>query len=284
MVQAGNALSVTGPTRAGNGSQRARPGLQRWSVAEWNVAPDWRTLVDAFFRSPSGQSLSQFIGQRLALGAVVYPAQPLRALDITPLASVRAVVLGQDPYHGAGQAEGLAFSVPDGVAAPPSLRNIQKELQRDLGLPLGHSLLPWTRQGVLLLNSCLTVEDGLPASHAGRGWETLTDQLLGEVATHAPFCVYLLWGVHAQKKAGMIEKFAAASGQVALLLRANHPSPLSANRGPLPFIGCGHFSTAAQWLGQRGHPLDWTAGDWPCPSPTRGAPITSAPGPAAGAP
>ncbi len=284
MVQAGNALSVTGPTRAGNGSQQARPGLQRWSVAEWNVAPDWRTLVDAFFRSPSGQSLSQFIEQRLALGAVVYPAQPLRALDITPLASVRAVVLGQDPYHGAGQAEGLAFSVPDGVAAPPSLRNIQKELQRDLSLPLGHSLLPWARQGVLLLNSCLTVEDGLPASHAGRGWETLTDQLLVEVATYAPLCVYLLWGVHAQKKAGMIEGFAAASGQVALLLRAKHPSPLSANRGPLPFIGCGHFSAAAQWLGQRGCSIDWTAGDWPCPSPTRGAPITSAPGPAADAP
>ena len=236
--------------------------LWRWSPSDWKVAPDWRDLVDQFFSSPVGQELGRFVAERLARGALVYPDQPLRALEWTALSSVRVVILGQDPYHGAGQAEGLAFSVPDGVAAPPSLRNIHKELGRDLGLPATtrpnrNSLVPWARQGVLLLNACLTVEEGQPASHAQRGWETLTDQILAAVAGRPRPCAYLLWGMHAQSKAQLIEKAANRHDGAALILRANHPSPLSANRGPLPFIGCGHFSAASQWLAQRDAAIDW---------------------------
>jgi uracil-DNA glycosylase len=171
------------------------------------------------------------------------------------------VILGQDPYHGPGQAEGLAFSVAPGVRIPPSLRNIFKELQRDglmAQMPLHGSLRTWAERGVLLLNTSLTVEDGLPASHAKQGWEVLTDALLAEVAAQAPACVYLLWGAHAQAKAPLILQTAAKHGREALVLTANHPSPLSALRPPLPFIGSGHFSTAARWLAERGGPIDWT--------------------------
>ena len=235
--------------------------LQQWQPATWPVAADWQGLVDSFMHSDAGQQLGAFVEQRLAQGATIYPPEPLRALRLTPLATVRAVILGQDPYHGARQAEGLAFSVPDGLAMPPSLRNIHKELQRDLGLvhPASASLLPWARQGVLLLNSCLTVEDGAAASHAGRGWETFTDAILVAVASSSPHCVYMLWGGHAQKKAALIEQEAASCGHEALILTANHPSPLSANRGPAPFIGCGHFSAASRWLRQRGYGIDWQA-------------------------
>lgn len=234
------------------------PRLERWSPPDWPVAADWRETVQDFMAGATGQALGAHVGGRIAAGAVVYPPQPLRALQLTPLAEVRVVILGQDPYHGPGQAEGLAFSVPAGVAAPPSLRNIHKELVRDLGqAPRTNSLQSWARQGVLLLNSCLTVEQGQANSHAGRGWEQLTDRVLAEVARHAPVCVYLLWGAHAQKKAELIEQHGAVSGQRQLLLRANHPSPLSALRPPLPFIGCGHFSAAAAWLGGHGRPVNW---------------------------
>jgi uracil-DNA glycosylase len=237
------------------------PGLQAWQPADWPVAADWQGLVDAFLRSDSGQQLGAFVTQRLAQGAVIYPPEPLRALRLTSLASVRVVILGQDPYHGPGQAQGLAFSVADGMAVPPSLRNIHKELRRDLG-PTGApsasaSLWPWAEQGVLLLNACLTVEDGQAASHAGRGWERLTDAILAAVARHAPHCVYMLWGGHAQKKAALIELEAASGGHEALILSANHPSPLSANRGAAPFIGCGHFSAASRWLARRGSAAPW---------------------------
>lgn len=205
----------------------------------------WQPVVDAWRAGPAGQALQAFVEARRLAGQAIYPAQPLRALQLTPLPEVRAVILGQDPYHGAGQAEGLAFSVPDGVRPPPSLRNIFAEYTRDLGLPVpasGH-LGGWARQGVLLLNTCLTVEDGRPASHAGRGWEALTDALIDAVARQPRRVVFLLWGAHAQAKAGLIE--AAAPGRHRLL-RANHPSPLSARRPPLPFIGCGHFAALAQ--------------------------------------
>jgi uracil-DNA glycosylase len=160
-----------------------------------------------------------------------------------------------------GQAEGLAFSVPSGVAAPPSLRNIFKELQRDIGQvpPFEASLSPWATKGVLLLNTCLTVEDGLPASHAKQGWEALTDEIINAIANFSPLCVYMLWGAHAQSKALAIEKTAAQSGQQSLVLQANHPSPLSARRGPRPFVGCGHFSLAQSWLRERGVNWRW---DW----------------------
>jgi len=225
--------------------------LQSADPAAWPVAPGWQSLVDGFFMSPAGQGLRQFLQQRLDAGAVVFPPQPLRALELTPPESVRVVILGQDPYHGRGQAEGLAFSVAPGVAFPPSLRNIFKELQRDLGTPPpafpqpGGSLVKWAQKGVLLLNTCLTVEEGQPASHSGRGWELLTDAVIRQVSKEAQPAVFMLWGAHAQSKRALID----ASRH--LLLTANHPSPLSALRPPVPFIGCGHFSQARAWRDQQ---------------------------------
>lgn len=230
------------------------PSLTAWQPQNWPVAPDWQPVIQPFMASASGQRLGAFVAQRLTSGATVYPPQPLRALHLTPLASVRVVVLGQDPYHGPGQAEGLAFSVAPGVRLPPSLRNILKERQRDLGLPIpaSGSLLAWAQQGVLLLNTCLTVEDGQPASHAQQGWEALTDALIAAVAAQSSPCVYLLWGAHAQAKRELIAATAARHGREVLVLQANHPSPLSANRLPTPFMGCGHLGQARDWLATRG--------------------------------
>ena len=213
----------------------------------WPVAAGWQPLVDGFFASAAGVKLQAFLGERLTAGATIFPPQPLRALALTPPEQVRVVILGQDPYHGRGQAEGLAFSVAPGVAIPPSLRNIFKELQRDLGTappPFpqpGGSLVKWARNGVLLLNTCLTVEEAQPASHAGRGWEVLTDAVIRHVSDVAQPTVFMLWGAHAQSKRPLID---ASRHQV---LTANHPSPLSALRPPVPFIGCGHFSQARDW-------------------------------------
>ena len=228
--------------------------LLRWEPERWPLAAGWSPVVEAFLASTAGLRLASFIRERLAAGAVIYPPQPFRALELTPLHAVRAVILGQDPYHGPGQAEGLAFSVRPGVKLPPSLRNIFKEMRGgpDEALPEQGSLVSWARQGVLLLNSSLTVEDGAPGSHARRGWEVLTDGLLAEVAATASPCAYLLWGAHAQAKAGLIEESAAAQARDALVLQANHPSPLSARRPPAPFLGCGHFSVARDWLAARG--------------------------------
>lgn len=230
--------------------------LERWAPGELKLAPGWRPVVDRFFAGETGRRLSEFLRQRIAAGAIIYPPHPLRALEVTPLASVHAVILGQDPYHGPGQAEGLAFSVPAGVKPPPSLRNIFKELYRDRpgAIPSSGSLLPWARRGVLLLNAVLTVEDGEPGSHAKKGWEDLTDALLAQVAENCSPCAYLLWGAHAQAKARVITDTAKARGRDALVLQANHPSPLSASRPPVPFLGCGHFRAAREWLGQRGVP------------------------------
>ncbi|WP_296492692.1 uracil-DNA glycosylase [Rhodoferax sp.] len=221
--------------------------LQSAEPRDWLVAPGWQTLADHFFESPTGLQLLAFLRLRLAGGATIFPPQPLRALALTAPESVRVVILGQDPYHGRGQAEGLAFSVAPGVALPPSLRNIFKELQRDLGEPAppfpapGGSLVRWARHGVLLLNTCLTVEEGQPASHAGKGWEVLTDAIIRQVSDHSEHVVFMLWGNHAQSKRALID----ASRH--LILCANHPSPLSALRPPSPFIGCGHFSQARDW-------------------------------------
>ena len=203
----------------------------------------------------------RFLQARLDAGASIFPPQPLRALELTPPERVRVVILGQDPYHGRGQAEGLAFSVPPGVPLPPSLRNIFKELVRDLGVPApafprpGGSLAGWSRQGVLLLNTCLTVEEGRAGSHAGQGWEQLTDALIAQVARGSRPIVFMLWGAHAQSKQALI---AANSGpnrgpdHSHLVLLANHPSPLSATRGPRPFIGCGHFGAARAFRDRQG--------------------------------
>lgn len=220
----------------------------------WSVHPGWAELWRGFHASEAGRSLLAFLGQRSLAGATVYPPEPLRALALTDPATVRVVILGQDPYHGPGQAEGLAFSVAAGVRPPPSLKNIFKEIERDTGQrpAVRDSLVPWAAQGVLLLNTCLTVEDGLPASHSGRGWEILTDGVIRHCSEAGPVKAFLLWGAHAQKKAGLID----ASRH--LVLRANHPSPLSATRGPEPFIGSGHFSQVNRWLTSSGcSPVHW---------------------------
>ena len=214
---------------------------------DWPVAAGWRPLVDAFFGAPTGQKLLGFLRQRLETGAVIFPPRPLRALELAPPEQLRVVILGQDPYHGRGQAEGLAFSVPSGVPLPPSLRNIFKELERDPGTPQpkfpepGGSLVKWATHGVLLLNTCLTVEEGRPASHSGRGWEVLTDAVIRHAAESGPALVFMLWGAHAQSKRALIDSSRHK------VLTANHPSPLSALRPPVPFIGCGHFGAARAW-------------------------------------
>ena len=220
--------------------------------ADWPVAAGWRPLVDDFFASETGTRLRAFLRERLAAGAVIFPPQPLRAFELTPPEAVRVVILGQDPYHGRGQAEGLAFSVAPGVRLPPSLRNIFKELQRDLGTPPptfpvpGGSLVHWAARGVLLLNTCLTVEEGQAASHSGRGWEVLTDAVIRRVADGERSVVFMLWGAHAQSKQPLIDDSRHR------VLTANHPSPLSALRPPVPFIGCGHFGESRAWQARHG--------------------------------
>ena len=211
------------------------------------------------------ESLSSMLQTRRAQGAIIYPARPFRALDTLQPNAVKVVILGQDPYHGPGQAQGLAFSVPDGLKRPPSLRNILQEVEREYPtdhaeLVLASNLLkndlsPWVQQGVLLLNTCLTVEDGQPASHARAGWEIVTDALMTEVARDPSPKVFMLWGAHAQAKRALI------TGQGDhLILMANHPSPLSARRPPAPFVGCDHFRLANAWLVQHNlQVIDWKA-------------------------
>ena len=213
------------------------------------VPRSWAPIIEA-------RQLDAFVAERQAAGAAIYPAQVLRALDLTARDQVRVVILGQDPYHGEGQAEGLAFSVPRGQRRPPSLRNVFQEVQRDLHLPMashGH-LGAWARQGVLLLNTCLTVEAGLPASHAKQGWEALTDEMVKFLSEDESPKVFMLWGAHAQAKASWPELVGKH-----LVLKANHPSPLSARRGPAPFLGCGHFSAGNRFLATNGQtPIDWS--------------------------
>jgi uracil-DNA glycosylase len=216
------------------GTEAAADRLLTADPADWPVAPGWQRLVDGFFGSEPGLALLDFLYQRLQAGAVIFPPRPLRALELTPPEDVRVVILGQDPYHGRGQAEGLAFSVAPGVALPPQFPQP------------GGSLVKWATHGVLLLNTCLTVEEGQPASHAGRGWELLTDAVIRHVADGERPLVFMLWGSHAQSKRAFVD------GRRHLLLLANHPSPLSALRPPLPFIGCGHFGQARAW--REAHP------------------------------
>jgi uracil-DNA glycosylase len=221
--------------------------LQDARLGTWPVAPGWVPSLQAFCASPGGEGLMQRLATRLSSGAVVYPPSPFRALCLTDLTHVRVVVLGQDPYHGPGQAHGLAFSVPPGQRIPPSLRNIFKELARSEGgaVPDSGCLEAWAQQGVLLLNTVLTVEQGHAASHARFGWELLTDALIHACNVDLRPKVFMLWGGHAQAKAGLID----ASRH--LVLQANHPSPLSALRPPVPFIGCGHFAQANAWLASK---------------------------------
>ena len=222
--------------------------------SDWPVAPSWQATVDGFFASATGQQLLAYLQQRLDAGAVIFPPEPLRALALTALEDVRVVILGQDPYHGRGQAEGLAFSVAPGVRLPPSLQNIFKEMQRDLGVPFppmphpGGSLVKWAQNGVLLLNTCLTVEEGQAASHSKKGWEVLTDSIIQHVAEQGRPTVFMLWGSHAQSKRVLIPE-----DRGHLVLMSNHPSPLSALRPPVPFIGNGHFGKAKAFRQQHGY-------------------------------
>lgn len=260
-------MGVTGDLFGASGASLAlteAPRLTAWAPENWPVHAEWLPTLQAFWQSSEGLSLAAFVHARLSEGAVVYPKHPLWALQLTPLSQVKVVILGQDPYHGPHQAQGLSFSVAPGVKIPPSLRNIFKELNRDLGLPIPRhgSLEAWAKRGVLLLNTSLTVEDARPASHAKRGWEGLTDALLLQVARSAPACVYMLWGAHAQAKHAMIQRETSGEGGLrhALVLMANHPSPLSAMRAPKPFLGCGHFSSAQAWLASENRSLDWSLG------------------------
>ena len=219
----------------------------------------WRDLIEGWRASTAGRRLLDHVHARQSAGAVIYPAAVLNALALTARPDARVVILGQDPYHGPGQAEGLAFSVPAGVRLPPSLRNVFAEVEADLGRrPASGHLGGWAAQGVLLLNSSLTVEGGAPGSHARMGWEELTDAIVCALAADPGRRVFMLWGAHAQSKAALIE---AAGGECHLVLKANHPSPLAARRPPLPFIGCRHFGAAQRHLtqlGLPGPPLDWT--------------------------
>ena len=220
----------------------------------------WRPVLEPVLASSPLRTLGGFLKAEEAAGKQIFPPANTRlaALALTPLPDVRVVILGQDPYHGPGQAHGLAFSVQRGVPVPPSLRNIFKEQEADLGLtrPAHGHLESWARQGVLLLNTVLTVEAGQAGSHQGKGWEVFTDAAIRAVAQRPQPCVYLLWGSHARAKAPLIR---AANGGPHLILEAPHPSPLSAHRG---FLGCRHFSRANTFLEERGS----TAIDWRLPA------------------
>lgn len=216
-------------------------------------APGWKPYLDAEFHKPYMQALKQFLRAEKDQHKVIFPPSSdwFHALEATPPERVRVVILGQDPYHQPGQAHGLCFSVKPGVRVPPSLQNIYKELQADLGIqPPGHGFLDsWAAQGVLLLNAVLTVEQGQANAHQGQGWETFTDKVIEVVNQQCDQVVFMLWGSYAQKKGAGIDQ------QRHLVLRAPHPSPLSAHRG---FLGCRHFSQANQWLVEQGRtPIDW---------------------------
>ena len=218
-----------------------------------NLHPGWLEPLQGEFDQPYMADLKKFLLSEKEAGKRIFPsgANWFRALDLTPLDEVRVVVLGQDPYHGPGQAHGLCFSVPDGVRPPPSLVNIYKELESDLGIarPRHGFLEHWAKQGVLLLNSVLTVEMGMAASHRDRGWERFTDAVIRLVNAKDEPVVFMLWGSYAQKKASFVDT------SKHLVLKAPHPSPLSAHSG---FLGCRHFSKANAFLESRGlKPIDW---------------------------
>ena len=228
------------------------------------LPPAWRALLAPCLATPAWQRLADFVDGERAAGKPVFPRDVFHALHLTPPEAVKVVILGQDPYHGVGvvdgievpQAHGLAFSVPDGVRVPPSLRNIFKEIAAEYGDPAvarptaSGNLEGWARQGVLLLNTVLTVEQGQAASHARRGWEAVTDCLIAALAASREHLVFLLWGSHAQAKKDLL------TGEHCIL-EAPHPSPLSAHRG---FLGCGHFRLANDWLVEhQREPIDWSA-------------------------
>lgn len=219
------------------------------------LPPAWRTHLRAFVDSEAYAPLCAFVDAQIAAGKTVYPAEVFRALRLTSPDDVKVVIVGQDPYHGDDkghpQAHGLAFSVPSPVRPPPSLRNIFKEIAAEFGyvMPAHGCLDAWARQGVLLLNTVLTVEQGKAASHAKRGWEACTDTLIRELAKRHEHLVFMLWGAHAQAKRALLD------ARPHCVLEAPHPSPLSAHRG---FLGCGHFRLANDYLeANQRTPIDW---------------------------
>lgn len=222
-------------------------------------APSWQRALDAEFAAPYMQDLKQFLRAEKDKQKVIYPHSSnwFHALETTPLDQVKVVILGQDPYHQPGQAHGLCFSVKPGVKTPPSLVNIYKELESDLGVkPVGHGYLEsWAKQGVLLLNAVLTVEDSKANAHQGKGWEQFTDKVISTVNEQCENVVFMLWGSYAQRKGSVIDT------DKHLVLKAPHPSPLSAHRG---FFGCRHFSQANQYLEAHGQTaIDWQLPDTP---------------------
>jgi uracil-DNA glycosylase len=221
---------------------------------EIQLHASWKSRLAEEFAQPYMSQLRSFLLERKRKAAVIYPPgrQIFSALDSTPFEQVKVVVLGQDPYHGPGQAHGLCFSVKPGVPTPPSLINIFREIETDLGLaPPPHGYLQhWAGQGVLLLNSVLTVERGQAGAHQGKGWERFTDRIVSLLNNEANDLVFLLWGAYALKKGAVIDR------QRHRVLNAPHPSPLSAHRG---FFGCRHFSQTNAWLEQHGKtPIDWS--------------------------
>ena len=217
-------------------------------------APGYEIYLRPVLGQESSKALERFLIAEEEQGKQIYPAfaNCFAALHHSPFEKTRVVILGQDPYHGPGQAHGLSFSVPPDVAPPPSLRNIFKELSHDLGIdpdPRFGCLYSWADQGILLLNSVLTVESGRAASHAGKGWEPITDAIIAALNEHRSGVIFLLWGSYAQKKA------AAVDSARHLVLKAPHPSPLSAHRG---FLGCRHFSATNRYLEEQGAtPINW---------------------------
>ncbi|WP_341939545.1 uracil-DNA glycosylase [Marinimicrobium sp. C2-29] len=218
-----------------------------------DLEPGWLSALEPEFQQSYMQKLKEFLRSEKQQGKVIYPASKniFNAFNSAPLDRVKVVVLGQDPYHGPGQAHGLCFSVQPGVAPPPSLKNMFKELNRDLGCPIpAHGYLQsWADQGVLLLNATLTVEQGQAGSHQRQGWEPFTDRAIEVLNRERDGLVFMLWGSYAQKKAQLLDSSRH------LILKSSHPSPLSAHRG---FLGCGHFSTANDYLRDRGEtPIQW---------------------------
>lgn len=216
------------------------------------IEESWRQVLEAEFEKPYFQQLTQFVREEYA-HYQVFPPAPLifNAFNHTPFDEVKVVLIGQDPYHGPGQAHGLAFSVQEGVKPPPSLRNIFKEIKADVGheIPASGSLVRWADQGVFLLNATLTVRAASPGSHQNKGWEEFTDAVIRELSARKQGLVFLLWGAYAQKKGGIID---AGKHHV---LKAAHPSPFAADKG---FFGCRHFSKTNEYLRQQGQQeIDW---------------------------
>ena len=219
---------------------------------------DWAEALKEEYRKPYYRELYKKINEEYRTREIFPPSDEIfSAFHLTPLKDVKVVILGQDPYHNNGQAHGLSFSVKPGVDIPPSLVNIYQELHDDLGctIPSHGNLVKWAEQGVLLLNTVLTVVEGMANSHSKKGWEELTDEIIAKVASEGRPVVFMLWGKSAQEKKKLIRKF----NKDCLILESNHPSPLSAMRGPIPFIGNDHFRKANEWLIQKGiSPINWT--------------------------